>query len=76
MVLELNAGWNLISLPKFPQDNSIEDLFGDRIDRVAWTWDGVVNKFSTASEVTQNKGVWVYSNNDFLNENAGIINLP
>ena len=76
IILELQKGWNLRSISKEPQDNSIENIFGNKIIGVVWGWDNANRRLEAASEITSTKGYWVFSRGDFLNENAIVISLP
>jgi len=53
---ELDKGWNLISLPKQPQDNTIGNIFGNRTVGEVWTWDNANKSFFVAQEITPDKG--------------------
>ena len=75
-ILELQKGWNLISLSKQPQDNGIENIFGDKIAGLVWTWNSISQNYEVASTITTSKGFWVYSKDDFLDNNAIQITLP
>ena len=56
VMLELDKGWNLISLPKQPQDNTIGNIFENRTVGAVWTWDKANKSFIIAQEITPDKG--------------------
>ncbi len=57
--LTLEAGWNLVSLARIPDDSSVTNIFKDDITGSAWYWDN--NQFQKATNIDPLKGYWVYS---------------
>jgi hypothetical protein len=58
-MLNLNKGWNLVSIAGVPEDNSVGSIFGGvpTIGRV-WTWEN--GRFKTATHIGPLQGYWVY----------------
>ena len=59
--LELEAGWNSISLPKRPM-LTVEDLFGDSIAGRLWKWNS--EGYKTTNTIEPKIGYWLYSVRD------------
>ena len=74
--LELNSGWNLISLGVKKNDSQLETIFGDKITGLAWLWDADIQRYIIAQEISPENGYWVYSKADLFDENAIKIELP
>ena len=74
--LEFFNGWNLFSLSLMKEDNSIQSILGDKITGLVWEWDGSTQIFKVATMIRPEHGYWVYSNTDFLGENAIEVDLP
>ena len=74
--LQVNRGWNLLSLGITKQDNSIQGIFGDRIVGVVWVWDSDQQRYTPAETILPENGYWVYSKADFLDNNPIVIELP
>ncbi len=57
--IALQSGWNLISINRVPENNSVRSIFANvNISPVAWTW--VDNQFITADKLESFRGYWVY----------------
>ena len=62
-VLQLKAGWNLLSVARVPEDNSINAILGNEINpTTVWIWEE--GRFKIAKEVLPLRGHWVYTEND------------
>jgi len=69
----LKSGWNLISLPVIPENNTIEYLFGDNVFKNAYTWNPITRKYESTNKLKPGKGYWILAYKDF---NATIIGEP
>jgi len=58
--LSLTEGWNLVSLARIPDDNTVDNIFGNSIKGNVWYWDE--NRFKIATHIGSLKGYWVYTN--------------
>jgi type VI secretion system secreted protein Hcp len=76
LVIELELGWNLISLTRQPINNSIADIFGNKISGAVWTWDARNRHFMTVDHLTAGQGYWVLANRDCTGDDAIVIHLP
>jgi len=60
---DIHLGWNMISLPLIPENNSAESLFGDCIStldiRPVMAWDSPL--FVEVDEIDPKKGYWLFS---------------
>jgi alpha-tubulin suppressor-like RCC1 family protein len=56
--LDLQPGWNLVSLPLAANDSSVEAIFGSAIAGPAWQWDR--DHYEVASDLQPGEGCWVY----------------
>ena len=74
--VDMHKGWNLLSITRQPRNNSIEMIFGGKINGSIWTWDNENKRFKTVDTMIPLLAYWVFSNDDYLNENAIIIELP
>ena len=52
--------WNLISLCRVPQKNSVAAIFGDKIDASVWQW-AKEGTYEKAEKMRSLRGYWVYS---------------
>lgn len=57
--LLLEPGWNLISLARIPEDNSVSNIFGNLIRQEVWKWKD--HQYHTAEHLMPLKGYWVYN---------------
>jgi len=57
--LSLKEGWNLISLARIPEDNSVGHIFGNNVKGNVWYWDD--NQFKIATHIDPLKGYWIYA---------------
>ena len=76
IIIEMHKGWNLVSLSMTPPDNSVEIIFGDKILGNVWYWNCEKNGFEITTTISSSKGYWVFSKEEWINENAIIIDLP
>lgn len=62
VVLELQPGWNLISLPVTPYPQSDPEVIfaGNKLGPV-WTWNGPLHSFEIATVLEAKRGYWVYA---------------
>ena len=61
VVIKLQQGWNLISVPGFPLINSIESIFrGKNISPSVWTW--AEGQFLKVTILEPFHAYWVFSN--------------
>lgn len=68
--INLHLGWNLISIPRMPNINSVESILKKFNSEPVWNWDGL--KLRSVTEIEPLKGYWVYAR-----EPASItVNLP
>ena len=56
--LQLDMGWNLVSLPMVLNSESAENLLNQASGQV-WTWDK--NQFRPATDIAPKVGYWIYS---------------
>lgn len=56
-VLDLEAGWNLVSLARPPDDRSLLAIFAGNAISV-WTWEA--GRFVVATEISPLRGYWVF----------------
>lgn len=72
--INLKQGWNLISVPLVPENNSIQGFFPDCVTRV-WAYDGSNpddpwqfyapdRQYNTLNNISEQKGYWVNSTED------------
>jgi len=61
-ILPLKAGWNLVSLARIPEENTVAKIFGGSIKGNVWYWDE--NQFKTATHIDPLKGYWIYTNSE------------
>ena len=57
--INLEEGWNLISVSRVPDDNTTSSVLGPNISNTVWTWEG--NRFRIAGELLPLRGYWIYS---------------
>ncbi len=56
----LASGWNLVSIARVPDDNSVGAVFASaNIASTVWTWDD--GALTVASELEPTRGYWVYN---------------
>ena len=60
LTIDLHEGWNLISIPVFPDSSHIDTIFGNTILGKIWFWNG--NTLQNATILEPNLGYWVYCN--------------
>jgi hypothetical protein len=83
--IDLNAGWNLISLPLIPNDSDIEDVLVDVSSDVSvvwayeagegWTfWDPTDIGSSTLDTMQDGKGYWIYMDAATTQTVFGVVN--
>ena len=61
--LRLDTGWNLISINRVPENNSIEEIFnGFTTSNSVWKWEK--NQFVMANKLDPLSGYWVHFNGD------------
>ena len=58
-VVTIKPGWNLISLARVPEDNSVDAIFDGEVTSPVWIWDG--EQFQITKFMEPNKGYWIYS---------------
>ena len=56
--IDLQKGWNLVSIASVLIDNSITAIFGNAIMGKVWYWNN--GKYRVATELEPNKGYWVF----------------
>ena len=57
--MSLKNGWNLISIARVPEDNSVSSIFsGISISPTVWTWND--GRFVVAEKLEPFRGHWVY----------------
>lgn len=57
--ITLTAGWNLVSLSRVPEDNSVQAIFGDAVVSKAWVWeDGC---YHATDRLLPWRGHWLYA---------------
>ena len=64
--LNLENGWNLISIARVPDDNSVIRIF-DQIDISLSVWKWENNRFVVADRIDPLCGYWVYLNGNSQN---------
>lgn len=63
--LQLNAGWNMVSIPIIPNNNTVEAIFGcisTLNDKPIVTWESP--QFVTVDIISPNIGYWVFTPTD------------
>ncbi len=60
--ITLTSGWNLLSVARIPDNNTIGNMLGNTISGVVWVWDAT--KFVTTDELLPSRGHWVFSGSD------------
>ncbi len=58
-VLELQEGWNLVSIARAPNDYSVNAIFGDNMAEPVWCW--IDGRYQRAEDVVPTGGHWVLS---------------
>ena len=56
--VHLEIGWNLVSLARVPDDNSVDAIFGEAFVPPAWGWGQ--QKYSAVDTVSPLQGIWLY----------------
>ena len=57
--IALLEGWNLVSLARVPEDNSVQSMFGETVSGEAWTWyDG---SYVPTDQLLSLRGYWVHA---------------
>ena len=57
-IIRLSPGWNLIAIARMAEDNSVENIFGNQVSGLIWTWD--IDRFRIADKLFPQIGYWVY----------------
>jgi hypothetical protein len=59
----LKPGWNLISLARVPEDNTIDGIFGALCQHVVgkvWRWDRATMRYEAADRLESLRGHWLF----------------
>ncbi|OGV65722.1 MAG: hypothetical protein A3K19_25865 [Lentisphaerae bacterium RIFOXYB12_FULL_65_16] len=59
--LTLQPGWNLVSVPIVPADNTIVGVFKGANMGPVWGWDAPTHVFQKAEIIEPGQGYWVYA---------------
>lgn len=59
-VIVLKPGWNLVSLARVPEDNSVDNVFQGYLVAPLWVWDETQGGYRSTDEVVPLRGHWVY----------------
>lgn len=60
--INLVKGWNLMSVSRIPDQNSVTDILGSDFVGAVWIWED--NSFQIADEILPLRGHWVYVTED------------
>ena len=61
LVLGLEAGWNLVSLPFEPSDSTVEAIFALAGEIAVWAWDNATAAYRLPDRIEAKEGYWVYA---------------
>jgi hypothetical protein len=71
IVITLKAGWNMVSVPVIPTDNSVSAVFPGAA--AVYTWNPATKNYTTPTTVLPEKGYWVAVTAD---ENITVSGVP
>ncbi len=62
--ITLKKGWNLISIPVKPLNNTVEAIFGQLDFYSIWTWNPTAKMYEKPTVIEPGKGYWILVEND------------
>ena len=71
--LELRKGWNLVSISKQPQENTIIAVFGNRMIGRVWTWNNETKRFEGISAILARRSHWIYAAQGYIGNDSILI---
>lgn len=60
--LALEPGWNLVSLARVPEDNTVAGIFGVEVDKVKalWVWNPLLLRYDADGTLEPQRGHWLF----------------